>query len=64
MRPVDYIALSVPVFFILIGVEALYARLRGERLYRINDSVNDLSTGILDQVLGVFTKAFTIGLYA
>ncbi len=64
MRPVDYIALAIPVFFLLIGFEALYARLRGEKLYRLNDSVNDLSTGILDQVAGVFTKAITVGAYA
>jgi len=64
MRAVDYIALSIPVFFVLIGVELVYARWRGEELYRLNDSVNDLSTGILDQVLGVFTKAITVGIYA
>lgn len=64
MRPVDYIALAIPVFFALIGVEWVYARWKGERLYRLNDSVSDLSTGILDQVLGVFTKAVTIGVYA
>lgn len=64
MRPVDYIALSIPVFFLLIGVEWVVARLQGERLYRLNDSVSDLSTGILDQVLGVFTKAITVGAYA
>jgi sterol desaturase/sphingolipid hydroxylase (fatty acid hydroxylase superfamily) len=64
MQPVDYIALAIPVFFALIGVEWLYARLRAEKLYRLNDSVNDLATGILDQVLGVFTKAVTVGVYA
>lgn len=64
MRPVDYIALSIPIFFALIGVELLYARWRRERLYRLNDSLSDLSTGILDQVLGVFTKAIIVGAYA
>ena len=64
MRPVDYIALSIPIFFLLIGVEAAYARWRGEKLYRLNDSVNDLATGVLDQVIGVFTKAITVGAYA
>jgi sterol desaturase/sphingolipid hydroxylase (fatty acid hydroxylase superfamily) len=64
MRPVDYIALSIPVFFLLIGVELAYARWRREDLYRLNDSVADISTGILDQVLGVFTKAITVGAYA
>jgi alkylglycerol monooxygenase len=64
MRPVDYIALAIPVFFALIGVEWLYARWKREKLYRLNDSVSDLSTGVLDQVLGVFTKAITVGAYA
>jgi sterol desaturase/sphingolipid hydroxylase (fatty acid hydroxylase superfamily) len=64
MRPVDYIALSIPIFFLLIGVEWAYARFRRENLYRLNDSVADLSTGVLDQVLGVFTKAITVGAYA
>jgi len=64
MRPIDYIALSIPIFFALIGVEWLYARWRREKLYRLNDSVSDLSTGILDQVLGVFTKAITVGAFA
>jgi len=64
MRPVDYIALAIPVFFALIGVEWLWAKLRGEKLYRLNDSVSDLGTGILDQVLGVFVKALTVGAYA
>ena len=64
MRPVDYIALSIPIFFLLIGVELAYARWRKEALYRLNDSVNDISTGILDQVLSVFTKALLVGAYA
>ena len=64
MRPVDYIALAIPVFFALIGIEWLWARVRGERLYRLNDSIADLSTGILDQTVGVFTKAVTVGVYA
>ena len=64
MTGVDYIALSIPVFFALIGVEVLIARWRGEKLYRFNDSINDLSCGILQQVLGVFTKALIFGAYA
>lgn len=29
MQPVDYIALAIPVFFLLIGIEAGYARWSG-----------------------------------
>ncbi len=63
MTGVDYIALSIPVFFALIGVELLVARLQGKKLYRLNDSINDLQTGILQQVLGVFTKTIVFGIY-
>jgi sterol desaturase/sphingolipid hydroxylase (fatty acid hydroxylase superfamily) len=64
MRPVDYIALSIPVFFALIGIELLYARWHKEELYRLNDSVSDISTGVLDQVLGVFINSMLVGVYA
>src|SRR4029079_19031840 len=52
----EYIVLAIPFFFLLIGLELLSARLQGEDLYRLNDSVNDLSCGILSQLLEVFTK--------
>ena len=53
---VDYIVLAIPVFFALIGVELVVARLQGRSLYRLNDSVNDVSCGILQQLLGVALK--------
>lgn len=61
MEGAGLIALSIPVFFALIGVELLVARLLGRRLYRLNDSLNDLSCGVLQQVLGVFTKVVVFG---
>jgi len=52
----NYIHLAIPVFFLLIAVELLAARWLERDVYRLNDSVNDLSAGILDQVLDVFLK--------
>ena len=63
MKGAGLIALSIPVFFALIGVELLVARLLGRKLYRLNDSINDLSCGVLQQVLGVFTKVVVFGAY-
>ncbi len=59
----NLIALSIPVFFALIGVELLVARHQGKKLYRYNDAINDLSCGVLQQVLGVFTKVVVFGAY-
>lgn len=47
---------SIPLFFLLIGLELLVARLRGDRVYRFADSISDLSCGTLSQLAGLFTK--------
>ncbi|MBU6247851.1 MAG: sterol desaturase family protein [Xanthomonadaceae bacterium] len=58
------IALATPVFFALIGVELLVARLRGHRAYRSNDAVTSIGLGVISQLAGVFLKVLTIGVYA
>jgi sterol desaturase/sphingolipid hydroxylase (fatty acid hydroxylase superfamily) len=57
------ILFSIPFFFVLMGVELAYAALSRRRLFRLNDSIADLSCGILSQVSGVFSKLFAIGIY-
>jgi alkylglycerol monooxygenase len=47
----NYIALAIPFFFLLIGVELVAARWRGRRLYRFADALADLGCGITQQVL-------------
>lgn len=56
---VDYIALSIPVFFILIAVELIYAFYKKLNYYRINDSIANLSQGIGSQLVGIFLKTIT-----
>ncbi|KRT14009.1 sterol desaturase [Pedobacter ginsenosidimutans] len=53
---VDYIALSVPVFFILIGIELAYNFYKKLNYYRLNDSIANLSQGIGQQLTGIFMK--------
>ena len=47
---VDYIALAIPVFFILMGVEYWISRRTGKRLYRLNDTISDLTAGIYSRL--------------
>lgn len=56
----NILALAVPGFLLMIGVELLVARLKRRSVYRFDDSVADLSCGLGDQVL----KALTGGLIA
>lgn len=52
----NYITLSVPVFFILIGVELAYSFYKKLNYYRLNDSIANLSQGIGQQMIDVFMK--------
>jgi len=52
----NYVVLAIPVFFLLIGIELLAVRLLRRDDYRLNDSLNDLSCGILQQLAEVFLK--------
>ncbi|MGN6382376.1 MAG: sterol desaturase family protein, partial [Dyella sp.] len=58
------ITFATPVFFALIGVELLVAKLRGRRAYRSNDAVTSIGLGVISQLAGVFLKVLTVGVYA
>jgi sterol desaturase/sphingolipid hydroxylase (fatty acid hydroxylase superfamily) len=55
---------SIPLFFLFIAAELLYAQLGRRPFYRLNDSISDLSAGTLSQIAGVFTKVLLLAAYA
>jgi alkylglycerol monooxygenase len=57
---IDFIALSVPVFFLLIFAELLYGNWKKEKYYRLNDTLTNLSCGIGQTVLGLWLKFYFI----
>lgn len=57
------IVLSIPIFFLLMGVEILIERWSHQKLYRLNDSVANLSCGITQQISGLFLRVLAIGAY-
>ncbi|MGH7494645.1 MAG: sterol desaturase family protein [bacterium] len=59
----NYIALAIPAFLLLIGVEVLIARFERKDYYRFNDAINDMSCGIAQQVIGVFTRTAILATY-
>ncbi len=58
----NYILWAIPFFFLLIALELLADRWRGISTYRLSDSINSLSAGVLSQASGLLTKA--VGLFA
>lgn len=57
------IVLSIPIFFILIGIELVVERLSHRKLYRLPDAIANLSCGITSQLSGLFLKVLAIGVY-
>ena len=57
------IVLSIPVFFILIGIEVAWDRFRKGGVYRLADALTNISCGITEQVSGVFFKVVSVALY-
>src|SRR5678810_992044 len=60
----DPIALAVPVFFLLIGLELLVARARGRRVYRFTDSFADLGCGVTQRVVLLLFEVALLAVYA
>jgi alkylglycerol monooxygenase len=55
-----YIIYAIPVFFLLIGVELLVARLHKKEVYRLNDAIANISCGVAQQVFGVLIKGLLL----
>ena len=53
---VNYIALSIPIFFLLIGIELLFGYLKNRKLYRFNDALTNINLGIGQQTVGIMMK--------
>ncbi len=58
------IILSIPIFFLLIGIELLYSWFAKKKMYRLGDAFGNIGCGIFEQVTGIFVKVLTIGLYS
>ena len=62
-RAMEYIVLSIPLFFLLMGVELAWSAWTGRHVYRLNDFIANLGCGIGSQVVGAFTKALIFAAY-
>ena len=60
MNPL-YMLLVIPFFFLCMGIEWLYGRIKGEKYYRFNDTITNLNLGIGSQIFGLLTKGLIVG---
>jgi len=59
----DLIGMVIPIWLLLILVEMLVSGILKRKFYRINDTVNSLSLGIVLTISGVLTKVVGIATY-
>ena len=59
----NYIALAVPFFFLLMGIELLVARRRRRVVYRFEDALTDVSCGVTQQIIVLFANGALFGVY-
>jgi len=57
------IILSIPIYFGLILIEWIYDLIKKKGIYRLADAYANISSGIFEQITGVFIKVFAIGIY-
>jgi len=57
------VVLSIPLYFVLIGIELVVDRIQKRKLYRLNDAVTNISCGITQQLTGIFLKVLSVGVY-
>jgi alkylglycerol monooxygenase len=54
---------SIPIFFILIGIELVVERFTNKELYKFPDAVANISCGITSQLSGLFLSILGVGVY-
>lgn len=58
-----YMLLAIPIFFLAMGMEWLWGFLKKKNIYRLNDSVNNLTIGLGQQVFSLVFKGMLLGVY-
>jgi len=59
----NYMALAIPFFIVSMLLEVIISYFKGDKLYRFNDSISNLSNGLGQQAIGVFSRVVAMYCY-
>ena len=59
----NYMALAIPFFILSMLLEIIISYFKGDKLYRFNDSISNLSNGLGQQAIGVFSRVVAMYCY-
>jgi len=54
----NYVTYAIPFFVLMMAVEFLWGRFSGRQTYRLNDTINSLSMGLLSRVVDLLRLGF------
>lgn len=54
----NYVTYAIPVFVLMMAMEFLWGRYSGRQTYRLNDTINSLSMGLLSRVVDLLRLGF------
>lgn len=60
---INPIVVAIPVYFLLIGIEIIYQRLKSEKNYRLKDALTNINCGVISQISGAFIMVVLFGMY-
>ncbi len=61
---IDPVVLSIPLYFLLIGIELIWEARSRKGVYRINDALTNISCGISSQVTGALWNVLSVLAFA
>lgn len=59
----DPIAYAIPFFFLLILAEYIYSKRKGLNIYRLNDTISNLSCGVGNRLVLIVSGSFLVFIY-
>lgn len=59
----NIILYAIPFFFLLIGLELLFEKIKHTSYYRVNDAISSLSAGVLSRMVGIMKNIVPFTLY-
>jgi len=63
MTPAQIIVLATPIFLSAIAIELIVGVVRGQNTYRVHDAMVSIGLGMMSQLVGLFSRVLTIGIY-
>lgn len=60
MNPIVY---AIPVFFLLMAIEWVWSRAQRRPVYRLGDSISSIGLGAMSQLVGLYSKLLSFGIY-